>query len=115
MSDTKKWMEYDANKKSVIVAYLLLWLTACGHRFYLGKHGSASAMLCLLLVTFVGIGLFEAGIETEEDGVVVAGLVLMLVSGITLAVCMVVDLFRVGGMVRKHNNDLIQSIESDKE
>lgn len=57
-------MLYDANKKSVGVAYLL-WLFlggAGGHRFYAGKTGSAIAILALslvgLLLTFVGVGVF---------------------------------------------------------
>jgi TM2 domain-containing membrane protein YozV len=68
--DARALMLFEANKKSIVVAYLL-WLFlggAGGHRFYAGKTGSAVAQLLLLIfgilltVVFVGflilIGLY---------------------------------------------------------
>ncbi|WP_341666795.1 TM2 domain-containing protein [Alcaligenes sp. SDU_A2] len=61
-------MLYDANKKSVGVAYLLWFFLGSlgGHRFYAGKTGSAVALLATTilgsLLTVVGVGLFLLGI-----------------------------------------------------
>lgn len=61
---TQAMMLYDANKKSVGVAYLLWFFLGGvgGHRFYAGKTGSAIAILALTIVgallTFAGIGIF---------------------------------------------------------
>jgi len=70
--DAKTMMRYDANKKSLVVAYIL-WFFFAGvgaHRFYLKRTGSAVAMLiiflvslplCLILVGFSGCSLSESG------------------------------------------------------
>src|SRR5262245_22238388 len=61
-NDARALMMYEANKRSIVVAYLLWFFLggAGGHRFYAGKIGSAVAQLSLLifgiLLTFVGIG-----------------------------------------------------------
>ena len=63
MSDAAKMMQYDANKKSVGIAYLLWFFLGMfgAHRFYLGRTTSAVIILVLTIVsiflTFVGIGL----------------------------------------------------------
>jgi len=55
-------MLYDANKKSAVVAYLLWFFLGAlgGHRFYVGKIGSAIGMIILLVIgsmlAMVGIG-----------------------------------------------------------
>lgn len=55
-------MLYDAQKKSVGVAYLLWFFlgTLGGHRFYVGKKGTAVIQLLLTIVgactAFLGIG-----------------------------------------------------------
>jgi TM2 domain-containing membrane protein YozV len=61
-ADARAMMRYDANRKSVLVAYLL-WFFLGGfglHRFYLGRIVSGLAMLLIGLVsgalTFVLIG-----------------------------------------------------------
>lgn len=57
-------MLYDANKKSVGVAYLLWFFLGGvgGHRFYAGKTGSAIAILALTIIgalsASVGVGIF---------------------------------------------------------
>ena len=68
MNDTTRgMMMYDAQKKSVGVAYLLWFFlgTVGGHRFYAGRTGTAIAQLAIALVgictTFLGIGVFLLG------------------------------------------------------
>ena len=60
-SDAKTLLQYEANKKSVVVAYLLLiFLGSLGvHRFYAGATKSGAIMLSLfvlscILLAFVG-------------------------------------------------------------
>lgn len=77
------------------VAYLL-WFFLGGfgvHRFYLGRTGSAIA---ILLLTVVGAMLTY----------VVVGFIVLLVP----LVWLLVDLFLIPGIVRQHNNNLIQQI-----
>lgn len=94
-NDAGALMRYDANKKSAAVAYLLLLFVGLfgAHRFYLGRTGSAIAMLVLamvsLLLTLVVIGLF---------GIV------------ALYAWVFVDLFLVPGIVRDFNNKLIAAL-----
>lgn len=93
--DVTTLMRYDANKKSTAVAYLLLLFVGLfgAHRFYLGRTGSAVAMLVLALVSFL------------------LTLVVIGVFGIlALYVWVFVDLFLVPGIVRDHNNRLIASL-----
>jgi TM2 domain-containing membrane protein YozV len=75
-------MMYDANRKSVGVAYLL-WLFlggAGGHRFYAGKTGSGIAMLILtvlgVILSIVGVGfllLFAVGVWAIVDAFLIPG------------------------------------------
>ncbi|MEM5439925.1 TM2 domain-containing protein [Paraburkholderia diazotrophica] len=63
----REMMLYDAQKKSVGVAYLLWFFigTLGGHRFYVGRKGTAIIQLLLTIVgactAFIGIGLFIIG------------------------------------------------------
>jgi TM2 domain-containing membrane protein YozV len=97
--DTTTAMRYDANKKSAGVAYLLWFFLGWfgGHRFYAGRIGSAIAILLLsifsLLLSVVGIGL--AGIAI-------------------VAVWCLVDAFLIPGMVRSHNNKLIDGLTASR-
>jgi TM2 domain-containing membrane protein YozV len=91
----RQMMLYDANKKSVGVAYLL-WFFLGGlgvHRFYLGRTGSACVMLALLLL----------GAATSWLGV---GFFLLVPLGIWL----LVDAFLIPGIARGHNTKLISQL-----
>ena len=88
-------MRYDANKKSVGVAYVL-WFFFAGvgaHRFYLKRTASAVIMLAIFLVSiplcFVLIGYI---------GLVIIG------------IWAVVDAFLIPGMARDYNNQLITQL-----
>lgn len=110
-------MEYDADKKSFGVAYLLWMLVGWvgGHRFYLRKYITAVFILCLsaVPVSFV-LGLFGTDygvwgfIETEvgfnfEDVKAVATIVVVV---------LVYDLFRVAGLVSEENRLVFLRIQA---
>ena len=87
--DARKLMLFEANKKSVGVAYLL-WLFLGGlggHRFYAQRTGSAIA---ILLLTIFGILLASIGV----------GLLLLVIAGIWV----LVDAFLIPGWIRNYNN-----------
>ena len=115
MSEARWMMEYDANKKSALVAYLLLWLLGwLGiHRFYLGRTGSAVGMLCLTIggsvLLFIGLGAAAAGVQAGDAMGAAGGIA--IIAYIAIAIWLFVDLFLVPGMVRRYNNDLIQRLE----
>ena len=61
-SDAARLMQYDAAKKSALIAYLL-WFFLGGvgvHRFYLGRTGSGIAMAIISMLSwitvYIGIG-----------------------------------------------------------
>jgi len=90
-------MLYDANKKSIGVAYLLWFFLGSvgGHRFYAGKTGTAIVLLVLtllgVLLSFIGIGGF-----------------LLMVVGIWV----IVDAFLIPGWIRRQNTQLATSLAS---
>lgn len=88
MNDAAMMMRYDAMKKSPVIAYLLWWFLGVfgGHRFYLGKTGSAVAML---VVSLCAIPLMLVAI----------GFVMIFVT----AIWALIDAFLIPGMVREHN------------
>lgn len=94
-SDASAMMRYDANKKSLVVSYVLWFFFGGigGHRFYLKQTGTAVAMLLIFLVSiplsFVFVGLFG-----------------FLVIGIWA----LVDAFLIPGLARDYNNQLITSL-----
>lgn len=55
--------EVEKRKKSTVAAYLLWWFTGVigGHRYYMGKTGSAVAMTLITVLTF-GIVAIVTGI-----------------------------------------------------
>lgn len=118
MSDAEQLMLYDANKKSLLVAYLLWWFLGWfgAHRFYLKRTASAVVMLILVLVAaamfltgiFVSANALDGGAPLS-DGAGAAWLIAIL-SAAALGVLQVIDLFLVPGMVRKINNELAQRI-----
>jgi TM2 domain-containing membrane protein YozV len=79
----RQQMMYDANRKSVGVAYLL-WFFLGGfgaHRFYLGQTGTAVAQLLLLLL----------------------GWLPLFAGWIVLGVWLFIDLFLIPGVAREEN------------
>ena len=100
-ADTQALMAFESNKKSVGVAYLLWFFTGGlgGHRFYLGRTGSAVAQLALTV--FGWIGLLAAG----------AGLILLIPLGIWL----LVDAFTIPGMVSAQNGSLMSRLNSSSQ
>jgi len=95
-AETTRMLRYDAEKKSAIVAYLLLiFVGLLGvHRFYMGAWVSGLVMLGL---TVVGFAL----------SVVIVGYLPLLV----VCVWWLVDLFLLAGMVKRHNLDLIDRMD----
>ncbi|MFM0522093.1 TM2 domain-containing protein [Caballeronia jiangsuensis] len=96
MSDvSRQMMMYDAQKKSLVVAFLLWFFLGYlgAHRFYAGKTLSAILQLVLSLI---GAALTFAGI----------GFALLGVVGIWLFV----DIFLLPGLIRKHNVALVSRL-----
>lgn len=95
MSDTAAAMHYDANRRSVLVAYILWFFLGwfAGHRFYAGRTTSALVMLAVSLVswalTTILIGHF--------------GLFL-------IGIWLLVDAFLIPGMIRAYNREIIASL-----
>jgi TM2 domain-containing membrane protein YozV len=94
-TDATIMMRYDANKSSAGVAYLLLIFFGIfgAHRFYLGRSGSAAAMLIIFIASFVLSFVFVG-----------------FVGFIVLATWVFVDLFLIPGIVAEHNNRLIADL-----
>ena len=96
LDEAGRLMRFEANRKSILVAYLL-WFFLGGlgvHRFYLGRTTSALVLL----------GLTVAGVIFS---VVAIGALILIVP----AIWMLVDLFLIPGMTRDKNNTLIAEIE----
>ncbi len=91
MSDAVRLMQYDANKKSAVVAYVFWFFLGIfgAHRFYLGNSGSGAAMLIITLLSLVFM-------------FVAIGFVTIWIS--VIWVC--VDLFLIPGITRSYNNRL---------
>ena len=95
MSDAAAMMQYDANKKSAGVAYLLWFFLGLfgAHRFYLGEMGTGAAMLAITLVSIplmiVVVGFFTIGIT---------------------GVWSLVDLFLIPGITRRYNSNLAMQL-----
>lgn len=84
MNDAQTMMMYDAAKKSLAVTYLLWWFlgTFGAHRFYMGRTGSAIAMLVITLLSFplalifIGfIGFMLIGVWWIVDAFLIPGIV----------------------------------------
>ena len=88
-------MRYDANKKSLLVSYLLWFFLGMfgAHRFYQGRTGSAVAQLLLFLLGAFTWILFI--------GVFIVGAV---------GIWVLVDAFLIPGWTSAHNNKLATSL-----
>jgi len=95
VSDAQRLMAYDAQKKSVLIAYLLWWFLGSlgAHRFYLRRNGSAATMLiitvvsipaCFILIGFLGV--------------------------FAIFVWWIIDAFSIPGFVKRHNMRLANRI-----
>ena len=96
-NDAKAMMAFESGKKSTGIGYLL-WFFFGGlgiHRFYLGRTGSAIAMLVITILSvillFVGIGFLDL---------------------IAVGIWLIVDAFLIPGIVQETNQALQQRIES---
>lgn len=96
-ADAQALMAFEANKKSTGVAFLLWFFTGGvgGHRFYLGRTGSAVGQLVLSVLGWLTIW-FMVGI-------------LFL---IPVAIWLLVDVFLISGMVEDHNRALMQRLNA---
>ncbi|NYT38900.1 NINE protein [Allopusillimonas soli] len=90
-------MFYDANKKSLGVTYLLWFFLGAvgGHRFYLGKTGSAIAIPVLAIIGFL----------TAPIGI---GLAILVAVGIWV----LVDAFLIPGWIRGMNTKLARALSN---
>ena len=66
MSDANLMMQYDANKKSALAAYVLWCFMGLfgAHRFYLGEKGTGAGML---IITLASLGLMFVSIGFSYD------------------------------------------------
>jgi TM2 domain-containing membrane protein YozV len=93
--DFHNLMVYEANRKSVGLAFLLWFFLGVfgGHRFYLERAASAVVMLIITIVSwllvFVGVGVI---------GILV------------IAIWALVDAFRIPGWVRAINTNALDSL-----
>ncbi|WP_049642807.1 TM2 domain-containing protein [Candidatus Rhodobacter oscarellae] len=88
------------DSKSILVAYLLaIFFGGFGiHRFYLGRSGSAAAMLIMFVLGWVTFA-------------IVVGIILLIAVGIWV----IVDLFLIPGMVESQKNDVRARISQELE
>lgn len=93
--NTRSRMVYEANRKDVLVAYLIWFFLswAGAHRFYLGHMGSGAAQLGLLV-----------------GGMVLSVVLVGFLLWFALGVWILIDAFLIPSMVRDHNVELIGSI-----
>jgi TM2 domain-containing membrane protein YozV len=83
-SDVARLMQYDAAKKSAVIAYLL-WFFLGGfgvHRFYLGRIGSGIVMAIIAILSWITVvvaigflGLAVIGIWWLVDALLIPGIV----------------------------------------
>jgi TM2 domain-containing membrane protein YozV len=93
--DAQTMMMYDIRKKSMVLAYLLWWFlgTFGAHRFYIGRTGSAVAMLLIMLFSFVMVFI-----------------VIGIFGFIAIGIWWLIDAFLIYGMVNEHNLRLARQL-----
>lgn len=93
--DFDRMVAFETKKKSMAVAYLLWWVAGSlgGHRFYMGRTGSAAAMLCITLTSLLLM-------------FVLIGFATIFISGVWA----IVDAFQIPRWVREHNVELARSL-----
>lgn len=91
-ADAQAMMTFESNKKSTGTAFLFWFFLGGlgGHRFYLGRGGSAVAQLILAILGWTTVWF-------------VVGLIFLIPLGIWL----LIDAFNLSGMVQAHNNALM--------
>jgi TM2 domain-containing membrane protein YozV len=96
-SDAKQIMEYENSKKSPGIAYVLWFFFGSlgGHRYYLGRTGSAIAMSIIF-----GISIVLCIVAVGVVGLAVVGCWAL------------VDAFLIPGIAREYNQRLISSLTS---
>lgn len=96
-ADTQAMMAFEASKKSTGTTYLLWFFTGGvgGHRFYLGRTGSAVGQLIMSIFGWLTVWF---------------GLGLLLL--IPLGIWLIIDLFNIGGMVETYNRDLMKRLNA---
>ena len=96
-ADTQALMAFEAGKKSAGLAFVLWFFTGGlgGHRFYLGRTGSAVAQLIMSILGWLTVWVF-------------IGIFLLIPLGIWL----LVDLFLISGMVQEHNTALMNRLNA---
>ena len=100
MSDADRLMQYDANKKSVLVAYLFWFFLGLlgAHRFYLGLNQSGTTILMLIVGSFAIAAMSGTG------------LFLLLIP----VIWVLVDAILIPSLVQQHNAALASSLEAGK-
>jgi TM2 domain-containing membrane protein YozV len=94
-NDVRVMMLFEANKKSMAVAFALWFLLGlCGaHRFYTQHIGSAVAQLLIFLFSLLTLWLLIGWLTL-----------------LPLCIWVIVDAFLIPGWVRSHNNTLAISL-----
>ena len=107
LSDTERMMQYDVQKKSAVIAYLL-WFFAGpvgAHRFYLGRTGSAVMLFILTVVCpFVLALAFIPSASAEEAPP------LIFLPWVGVAVWWLIVFLLIPGITRKYNSQLAQRL-----
>ncbi|MGX9962241.1 TM2 domain-containing protein [Roseomonas sp. F4] len=94
--DAVAMMQYDAAKKSTLLAYLLWFFLGYfgAHRFYLGRTGSGVAMLLIFLVSFP-----------------LAYVLIGMLGFLAIFLWWLVDALLIPGIVASHNAALIARLQ----
>lgn len=89
--------EIETRGKKAVVAYLLWFVLGMfgGHRFYLGKTGSAVTQLVLTILGYATM-------------IILVGFIFLAVVGVWV----LIDVFLIGGMIREDHYRIEQSVRA---